>query len=170
MREPASKPKEKYIYARNITDKSYSPCGEFDWQIAWKTNGRNGYVVQEVKNTYEAQRCDGTPSRTIRQTPQYWEAWYFDKKGISQQRDGAINDTWGRFRNPETTGSWSMNGNVYWVDKLDASDGWGTGNVPDARDLVSTTTQPKNLGSSLLERRAVGVWDCCDGNNRHDAY
>ncbi len=63
-----------------------------------------------------------------------------------------------------------MNGNVYWVDKLDASDGWGTGNVPDARDLVSTTTQPKNLGSSLLERRAVGVWDCCDGNNRHDAY
>lgn len=64
----------------------------------------------------------------------------------------------------EHTGTWSITGKVHWVNQLEPTFRFMA--VPES-NLLSTTTQPTNLGPVLLTRRVGGRWDCCNGRSTH---
>ena len=150
-----------------VTPATHSPAGQFNFQVGWNTNGRDGFIVQELTNTMNVQRCDGSNVANTGIDPHYWEAWRVNSSGQSRPNLGAVNDIWFRTRRPNTQGNWTMDANVFFVSSLDAAAKFTTGAVGNAGDLQSTTTAPSNLGSSLLTRHAGGVWDNCNGNNTH---
>ncbi|MBD2773377.1 eCIS core domain-containing protein [Iningainema tapete] len=155
------------ILENGITSPTFNPCGQFTWDVGWNTTGRNGFIVQEINNVYNTQNCNGTPNNTVRATPRYWEAWLVDGSGTVTPNVGSTNDIWRRPNRPNTRGNWSMTANVYWANSLDPAAHFSGGNVADAGILLSTTTRPTNLASSLLTRKAGGTWDCCNGKNAH---
>jgi peptidoglycan hydrolase-like protein with peptidoglycan-binding domain len=159
----SSAPESVAVTAREVSPQRFDPCGVFDWEINWETTGRNGYLVQEIVNTFAPTLCGEGPGLDPT-TPHYWEAWRV-------QGDGRIgpnaSDRWSRPDMPGHSGTWTMTGRVFWVDQLDLEDGWQVANVPDAGNLWSTTTEPGNLGPELLRRSAGGVWDCCGETRTH---
>jgi peptidoglycan hydrolase-like protein with peptidoglycan-binding domain len=164
----APAPTPNVTVTENVTDGPHHlPAGEFLWQIGWNTTGRNGFIVQEINNVYNAQNCDGSANNQVVQTPRYWEAWRVNAAGQVTPNLGAVNDIWSRLRRPGLKGNWTMNANVFFVNNLEPAANFVTGSVRDAGDLQSTTTQPGNLGTSLLTRHAGGVWDNCGTNNTH---
>lgn len=136
----------------------HRPHGEYQEYIKWSTLNRDGFIVQEVTSTYNPTNCGTAAGITARPTPHFYEAWPVDRSGTVTPSLGDVNDAWLRPPNPGTEGDWSIDGHVYWVDTLHSS--FGAGNVRDAGMLLSTTTEPPNLGPSLLGRRAGGRWDC----------
>jgi peptidoglycan hydrolase-like protein with peptidoglycan-binding domain len=153
------------ITATDAQPKSFQPCGEFTWAINWNTDGRNGYIVQEITRVGHVTECDGSPAPDFEPPPaHYWEAWRV-------QTDGGVhgsepNDTFGSGMNvPQHGGTWKITAKVFWVDTLETSFRFGA--VDLAGGLLSTTTQPSNLGSVLLTRGVAGKWDCCNGKSTH---
>lgn len=151
-----------------LRPKTFGACGGFLWDVDWNTNGRNGYLVQEITKEYELDECDTVrPDTTF--TPLYWEAWRV-------QEDGGVHGTSGpddMWRTPSadaadptvgfpgTNGHWKIQGRVFFVEQLDPAADFKFGKVADAVDLWSTTTQPTNLGEPLLTRSAERTWNCC---------
>ena len=158
--------------------RTWNQCGGFAWDINWITNGRSGFIVQEITNTYSAKDCTGAADTTVAPTPHFYEAWQVDARGYASPNQvtqlGRVADLWRRpdrmdaNGSPGSQGDWSTNGKAYWATSLDPAASFRPGAVPDAKLLQSTTTRPTNLGSSLLERRVGGIWDCCAGQNKHD--
>ena len=137
------------------------PFGLYSEFIGWQTDGRNGVIVQEISNTYSVAAC---PPYALGAGPtptaHYYEAWHVDGSGNVTPIVGAVNDMWVRPNRPHTSGSWSMNANVFWAPSLDPAASFSANNVPDAASLESTTTAPTNLGTAITTRSASGNWDC----------
>ncbi len=126
--------------------------GQFNWQAAFATTGANGWIVQEIVNTYRAQN-GGIPARP---TPHYWEAWAVDTNGnVTPGPDDWIRPSQG----PGSDGHWSMTGSVHFTTTNPATVGFAVGNVIDAGILPSTTAAPGGLGIARLKRYAQGTWD-----------
>lgn len=159
------------ISTEDVWPQKYKPCDdnfppEFLWKVNWITNGRNGFIVQEISSTVHAWSCDGKPiSSPTHFTPRYWEAWNVD--GLGRMTPNS-EDTWLRWGFFNSRGNWSATGKVYWVTTLDPAAHFATGKVPEAgKILLSTTTPPKHLGASLQNRRAAGKWECCGNKKTH---
>ena len=155
------------VRATNVRPPRFLPCGGFDWAIDWVTDGRNGYLVQEIVSFTDSRLSDGTPTAES-QAAHFWEAWRV-------QIDGSVhgarpNDTFrtGLAPPPDevfaTQGTWQIVGNVHWVDQLEP--GFNVSAVPQS-NLLATTTQPSNLGSVLFARQVGGRWDCLNGRRIH---
>jgi len=160
------------VSTRDLVKPAWTPGGEFDWGIAFDTSGRNGWIVQEVTNTYRIQDATGGAIPTPA-TPHYWEAWEVDAAGTVTPADHRGNDDWQRpnmdtSSGGNTKGHWSMEGVVYWTDTDPATQGFASGNVADAGILLSTTTQPKGLGVPRDFRYAQGNWDSTAAKPYHD--
>ena len=172
---PTFTPDADTLFIKDITvqDKKYSPCGQFHWRIRWQTNGKDGYIVQEIHAAETIQNCDGTPYKEtdpyIVETeppPHYWEAWRVTADGRFYPEDAQ--DIWRRPAHPNTTGSREVNATVYWAGSLDPDAGFEVAKDVKRSILPSTVTAPKNLSAALLTRRAAGRWNCCGGSSTHD--
>jgi hypothetical protein len=168
------------IVTSNVTPKIYGNCGQFLWLTNWTTSGRNGFIVQEIVNTYSARDCTGaadTDTATV-PTPHFYEAWKVDARGNTTPElvtpDGRFNDKWSRRERadsngtPGSQGEWSTSGKAYWAASLDPAASFTVGAVYDAHDLPSTTKRPANLGTSLDDRQVGGRWNCCGGVQTHE--
>lgn len=147
------------IGTKDLVSPAWTPNGEFDWGIEFTTTGRNGWIVQEIVNTYRVQDKAGAtlPSPA---TPHYWEAWEVDGSGAATPADGRGNDDWQRpDMGADTQGHWSMKGTVHWTDTDPATQGFAAKGVPDAGILLSTTSAPSGLGVARRHRYAQGTWD-----------
>lgn len=138
---------------------TWSNHGEFSWHVGFNTSGRNGWIVQEIVNTYRAEDTAGQ-SVVPAHTPRYWEAWHVDGAGNVTQNIGPDNDFWERpSLGNNTQGHWSMSGSVYFTATDPATQGFSPGGVADAGILLSTTSAPSGLGIARLHRYAQGTWD-----------
>lgn len=138
----------------------YLPWGQYQEYIQWRTINSNGFIVQEMTTTYNPTACPGGTVQPGEPTPHFWEAWQVDGTGRVSPSLGEVNDAWTLPRHENTQGNWSAIASVYFVEALDPNAHFAVGNVPDSGHLLSTQTQPNNLGSSLLGRRAGATWDC----------
>ncbi|MBS1911262.1 MAG: hypothetical protein JST22_04695 [Bacteroidetes bacterium] len=149
------------VTVRSITKSGpdWGDHGYFDWWVGFDTNGRSGWLVQEIVNAYHAESDKGV-ELPLHPLPRYWEAWRVDAKGGVTPGDAHGNDHWGRpGRGVNTRGHWSMTGAVYFTTTDPAAMGFTVGGARDAHDLLSTTTAPTGLGRVLVDRYADGVWD-----------
>jgi len=172
---PTFNPDADTLFIKDITvrEKKYRPCGEFDWGIQWKTNGKSGYIVQEILATETIKNCDGTryketdPERVKNaRPPHFWEAWSVNGDGRFYPENGP--DNWEQLAYPNTKGSWEVNATVHWAGSLDPDAHFEVMTVVKRSQLPSTVTAPKNLSAALLARHAAGQWDCCEGKSTHD--
>lgn len=139
---------------------TWSPHGQFAWQVGFTTTGTSGWLVQEVVNTYRAQDATGTDLGGVKPTAQYWEAWAVDAASAVTPVAGGTNDFWLRpNRGAGSQGHWSMRGKVYFTTTDPATQGFTPGGVPDAGILLSSTSAPSGLGIARLHRYAQGSWD-----------
>jgi hypothetical protein len=151
------------IDSTTVGAKTWSPNGGFKWSVGFKTSGKkakNGWIIQRIKNTYRAQKTDGTAVAAGVPAKKYWEAWAVDAAGkVSPDRGGA-NDFWQRANvGPNTKGHWSMTGKVYFTKTDPATMGFVANSVPNAGILLATYTKPHDLGVARLHRYAQGTWD-----------
>jgi hypothetical protein len=146
------------------------PWGEFSWPIQWQTNGRDGYIVQEVRSVESIWNCDQaqTPyketdpyAKETALPPHFWEAWSVNKDGRFFPDKGDPyygGDNWTRPARSNTSGNWEVNATVHWAKSLDPDAHFDVGTTVKRSQLPSTTTQPKNLSATLLTRHAAGDW------------
>jgi hypothetical protein len=172
---PASTPEATnlFIKAPTVREQKYLPCGEFDWGIQWQTNGRNGYIVQEIRAAETIKNCDGTPYKETdpekvknARPPHFWEAWSVNGDGRFYPDNGP--DDWKQLAHPNTKGNWEVNAKVYWAESLDPDAHFDVMKAVKNSLLPSTVTAPKNLSAPLLGRYAAGRWDCCEGSSTPD--
>ncbi|AXG71101.1 hypothetical protein KORDIASMS9_03356 [Kordia sp. SMS9] len=148
------------ISSNAVSGPTWSNHGAFDWQVGFSTTGRNGWLVQKIKNTYRAQNAAGAALGGATPTPEYWEAWAVDGTGNVTPNLGAVNDIWRRpNKGAGSQGHWSMTGKVYFTTTDPATQGLTPGGVPDAGILLSSTTAPGGLGVARLHRYAQGTWE-----------
>src|SRR5262245_28851313 len=117
-----------YIKANTVIEQKPKPWGEFSWPIQWETNGRDGYIVQEVRSVESIWNCD--PERTpyketdpyAKETalpPHFWEAWSVNKDGRFFPDKGDPyygGDNWTRPARPNTSGNWEVSATVHWAN------------------------------------------------------
>jgi hypothetical protein len=148
------------ISTTSNTGPTWNANGSFDWRVGFTTSGRNGWIVQEIVNTMNVFKADGTQVDTSAVVPRYWEAWAVDGSGAVTPAIGADNDYWIRpARGASTRGNWSMTGNCHFTTTDPATQGFTSRGVSNAGILLSTTTQPTGLGTVRLRRTASGSWD-----------
>lgn len=139
--------------------------GEFRWQISWLTDGRRGWIVQEIANTFSGtynKFGDQITNDTTMTTPRFFEAWEVNEHGKITGSLGRTRneDTWGRARMPYgSKGAWSITGTVYWTPVDPVLSGFSSGEVRDSGTLLSSTSAPAKLSRPLHTRSARGVWD-----------
>ncbi len=167
---PQPPPSTVSITADSRIDPTFCPCGLFISAITWKTTGRNGFIVQEINNDYEARNCDkepcesnGTENNKVKPTSRFWEAWEVDGSGNVTPKD---QDIFTQPRRKPTCGHWRIEGEAHFVSKI--SKDFQVGNVPEAVGLPSTTKPQTGLGPVLLKREAEGEWNCCGTNRKHE--
>ena len=140
---------------------SDSKTGYYRWVVKLLTNGKNGWLVQKMENTYDETLADGTTRTTGLPTAKYWEAWQVTANSsiLPTPKDywqrGYINskDAVG------TKGTWSIKGTAYFTKNDITKQGFKKKNVPDAGLLLSTTSNPGKLGKKLLKREQQRSWD-----------
>lgn len=143
----------------NVVAPTRGDHGRFNWIVRFNTTGRNGWIVQNIKNTYRAEDATGTPLPSG-PTPEYWEAWAVDGTGAVTPGGVGGHDMWGRpDRGTNSQGHWSMKGKAYFTTTDPATQGFTTTSVPDANGLLATTSAPSGLGIARLHRYAQGSWD-----------
>ena len=154
---------------------AWSPHGQFLWHITWNMSGRNvgpstnGWLVQEVENTYSGQDSAGhaIDNARVGVTPTYYEAWPVVAGAVQQPWGGTSDDTWGRpnlslwpaVADAGTKGRWSMESKAYFTTTDPTAHGLAPHNVSNAGDLPSSVTAPPDLGVARLHRYAHGTWD-----------
>jgi len=143
--------------------------GHFHWEVAWLTNARNGYIIQEIESAQESRFCDGTPDSGVSPAAShYWEVWRVQQDGKVHPPPGT--DTWQVLVHPIRRGTWRLTGKVFFVEQLDPPADFRTGNMdaPLSGTLYATAVQSRNLGPVLLTRHAAGRWECCGDRNVHE--
>jgi hypothetical protein len=158
------------ISERNVIPRNFVPCGGFHWGIVWRTNARNGFIVQKILQNFSVMDCFGHLNTSkFKFTPRYWEAWSVDASGQANPMNSlGVNDWWESASFDDTRGDWLKKGEVYWVPILDPAANFARGNVVGTGPLLLATEKPPtNLGPTLLTRHAAGTWDCCSGRRMH---
>lgn len=151
-------PPQFTVGAATRTGPTWSSCRGFNWIVDWSTDGRDGFILQEIINGNGITDCADGSSVPAPSTPHYWEAWPVDASGTIG--DGGA-DQWSRGQRPGTRGFWTMTGHVGFVSALDPAAGFSRTAVPDANGLLATTTEPTGMFQATLHRFRGGVWDCC---------
>lgn len=145
-------------------------CGGFRSQVRWGLDGANestnGFVVQKVTFDLARERLDGGNSDF--QTT-YWEAWQVRSGkiyiGTSESAHGA--DTFNVPPAPNHRGSCYEAGWAKFIPDYDAPKSWG--NVPEARALPSTTSEPVGWSDSgTIHRYMRNTFDCCEQSEMGD--
>ena len=142
--------------------------GEFEWDVSFTTNGRLGWILQEMTNTYDARDMGGYDVTPV-YAPHYWEAWEVDEVGRVTPNVGRDNDYWTRVsRGPNTRGTWTMDAAVYWSTTDPTTQGFILNGVMDAGEmLLSTYENPPDPGMLVLSRGASGAWDSTGATPTH---
>ncbi len=159
------------------TKPSWSPGGVFDWQVGFRTAGRNGWIVQEITNGWRGETAAGAAVPDPF-SPHYWEAWAVDGAGNVTPARGGVNDYW---TNPDLTaapinaakGHWWTTGKVHFTTVDPATQGFIANNpATNAGILLSSTSAPAalNLGIGRLHRYAHGTWDSTGAPPAHDGW
>lgn len=137
-------------------------CGGFRDQVRWGLSGAGaktkGFVVQKV--TFDLQRERGDGSENNFQTT-YWEGWEVrDGKvyiGTSESRHNA--DTFQVPSAPDHRGTTYEAGWAKFIPDYEEPKSWG--NVPQARSLPSTTSEPIGWSESGTHHRYMrSTFDC----------
>ncbi|MBE2241164.1 MAG: hypothetical protein IAE86_00290 [Burkholderiaceae bacterium] len=157
-------PPQFSVTAATRTGPTWSSCRGFNLIEDWSTDGRDGFILQEIVNANSITNCADGSSVAAPSTPRYWEAWPVDASG--NIGDGGA-DQWSRAQFPGTQGFWSMTGHVGFVPALDSAAGFSRTAVPDANGLLATTTEPTGLYMATLHRFRGGIWNCCTGTPYH---
>jgi hypothetical protein len=146
----------------------------FQWDVNFSTSLRNGWIVQEITNTWVNNDAAGNAIAAGAPTPHYWEAWWVDGSGqvliplaISADRKRATasgqplvaSDLWRRQANANTTGNWRMAARLFTTKTLPAV--LAIGGVPDAIALPSSAAAPNAdaLGQAEATRSIGGRWN-----------
>ncbi|MGH3924000.1 MAG: hypothetical protein ACRDTT_14215, partial [Pseudonocardiaceae bacterium] len=161
--------------AQTLAGPTYNNCAaapRFRWDVGWQTSLRNGFIIQEVQNTFNVQGCGGGAfggAAFIQPTQRYWEAWRVNNAGVITPSVGALHDRWQRWFPPASQGTWTMRGTTFTVATLPGAAGFAAGGVADAGVLQSTVIHPgsDNLGLPAGSRRISGRWTCCGAVNTH---
>jgi hypothetical protein len=154
--------------------------GRFRLEASLNTTLRSGWIVQELRNTWNEVLCGGVANPGP-PTPHYWEAWWVTPSGQvriptslgtppTHVAPAVAHDVWQRGLMAGTRGSHTMNANLFTTLTLPA--GFAIRGVPDAGDLPSTVAAPNADALGLVEgtRHASSHWDGCPaGPNTHTA-
>jgi hypothetical protein len=127
----------------------------FYWKTLWETDQITGYVVQEVYTVLNYATCRGVALRPT--WSRYFEAWQITGRNTFQPNGF---DFW-TIQLGSGRGTWTKTGVAHWVDALDRQAHFRPGGAREANILLSTHTQPTNLGPPLLRRSVSGEWDGC---------
>ena len=152
------------ISTADLSAADWQNNGFFKWWIKWITDGKSGWIVQRIENTYSGTRADGTAitNASVGVTPSYYEAWEVASNGtITGSLGGTGNrDRWERpaLGPLGSTLSLSMKGTVYWTATDPATSGFTSGGVTNAGSLLSSTSAPSGIGAPLLVRNAFGSY------------
>ena len=157
-----------------------TPFIGFDWDVAFSTSLRNGFIVQHIQSTWAENPA--SPSGVAAPTLNYWEAWAVDGNGqiTHPKHPSGGDDKWRRVIHNSTAGNWTMAGTLFTVLNLPAQFNapGGANHVPDAGGLRSALNlSAANIdGLGLPEgftaiqqgdeqaRRAAGQWDFTHAN------
>jgi hypothetical protein len=126
------------------------------WRTRWTTNATSGYIVQEVYTEIREENCSGQSQPVI--WTRYWEAWQIT--GTNTFSPNAF-DRWSITLGANRKGTWHKRGQVYIVAALDPAANFTPGGARDAFQLLSTYTQPRNLGTVLRTRGISGEYNTC---------
>lgn len=150
----------------DVVPRTYNACApglpfEFNWQVAFRTTMRNGFIIQRIDNTFNAQMCNGTAYTGWTPIRRYWEAWRVDAVGNVRPMVTGVNDMFTRPLRPGSSGNWVMRGTLYTTKTLPAT--FVASSVADAGILQATLTNPGDdfLGYVAGRRRVGGTWNCC---------
>lgn len=147
------------IFTTDMAPPTLSHGQQFRWAVRFNTTGRNGWIIQELTNTYYVTDPGGI-SYAPPFTPHYWEAWSVDANGSVDPALSHGIDVWKRMRIlPGTTGYWEMSASLYFTTNPITIQGFSRAQVPDAGLLLSTTSQPPALKEILGSRWAECAWD-----------
>lgn len=156
----------------DVVPRTYNACApglpfEFDWQVAFRTTMRNGFIIQRIDNTFNAQMCIGAAYTGWTPIRRYWEAWRVDAVGNVRPMVAGVNDMFTRPLRPGSSGNWVMRGTLYTTRTLPAS--FVASSVADAGILQATLTNPGDdfLGYVAGRRRVGGTWNCCPPTSTH---
>lgn len=157
-----------------------TPFIGFDWDVAFKTSLRNGFIVQHIQSTWAENPA--SPSGVAGPVLNYWEAWGVDGRGriIQPKHPSGGDDKWRRIMHNNTRGAWTMAGTLFTVLNLPAQFAApGTANhVADSGGLRSALNlSAANIdalglpeGFSAIQagderaRRIGGAWDFTNAN------
>jgi len=137
------------------------PPTNYYWRAQWGIDVSTGYIIQRIQTTINATSCSGNAAAPVTGTPLYWEAWHIT--GPNTFSPHAF-DIWTIDLSAGTRGTWSKQGDVYWVPDLDAAWGFRAGSVANAGLLKSTSVPVRDLGQVIMSRTRAGRWDGCQGN------
>lgn len=145
--------------------------GLFRLNAGFRTTLRSGWIIQELRNTWNETVCGGAANPNV-PTARYWEAWWVTHGGSVRLPTSlttppthaalpATHDTWQRGLARGTRGDFTMNARLYTALRLPA--GFAIGAVPDAGVLPSTAAAPNadDLGLVQGTRSASGRWNGC---------
>jgi hypothetical protein len=152
------------ITTSDLSAADWQNNGFFKWWIKWVTDGKSGWIVQKIENTYSGTRADGTAitNASVGVTPTYYEAWEVASNGTITGSLGLTGNR-DRWERPAlgplgSTLTFSMKGTVYWTATDPATSGFTSGGVTNAGSLLSSTSAPTGIGSPLLVRSAAGMY------------
>lgn len=128
----------------------------FYWKIGWETDATSGYIVQEIYVVIEVTNCRGVPQPP--QWSRYFEAWRVTGRNSF---DPNPYDIWTIQLGLGTRGVWTKTGVAHCVATLDPNAGFRPGGAREANQLLSTYTQPANLGPALVSRTVQAEWNGC---------
>lgn len=139
--------------------------GACTWHVGFNTTGRNGWIVQDIVNTWRAEDALGHAVASPA-TPHYYEAWRVDAAGNVTPKVGSDNDYWDnpnlKTKYGAVEGHWSTKGKLYFTTVNPATQGFTRNNpATNAGRLLSSTTAPAalKLGLARHHRYAQGTWE-----------
>lgn len=163
QREDESESNAMPLSITTITAPTNLGCGGFRDQVRWELPGAgsstNGFVVQKVTFDLQREGCDGG-DRNFQKT--YWEAWQVrqGKIYIGTGRSLHNADTFQVPSAPNYRGSCYEAGWAKFIPDYEQPHSWG--NVPEARALPSTTSEPLGWSESgTIHRYMRSTFNCC---------
>lgn len=166
---------DNYVAWGDVNAANRIDCGQFQWDVNWRTTLREGWLIQRVDSARHVEDCATGADATPAMTNHYWEAWWVDDTGHAwipttlATPPGTVapdvaDDRWRRRDFPGTRGNWSVAGAAYTALRLPV--GFAIHGVPEAVDLPATVgpVNPDDVGLVEGSRRVGGQWDCCDPN------
>jgi len=147
--------------------------GVFTLNASFNTTLRRGWIIQELRNTWNEVVCGGVANPNV-PTLHYYEAWWVTDAGAVRLPTslgtpptsvalGATHDVWQRGLARGTRGDFTMNSRLYTTLTLPA--GFAIPAVADAGDLPSAAALPNTdlLGTVQGTRHAQAHWNGCPG-------